>query len=122
MNRKISYERFIEELLSEIPELKDIYEEHIKDCDEELPHIFMEDVFRYVKENINNGVPEYIVRLMKFLNEAMASSDENTKELISVSFLDNLEVVDNASLKRIETLLGSNLKKELKKIKKWKPK
>lgn len=121
MNKKISYKEFADILTNEVPELREIYDSHLEDNGEIIPHVFINEVFYYLRDHINNNVPKYLTKLLRFLDEAMISSDEETKNLIAVSFVENLITVDNHSLKKIEALLGPNLKRELNNMRNWRP-
>lgn len=111
----ISFTSFVRLLLHEVPELKPVYIQHIEDYDELLEHVFMGDVARFAEQlYITNPRSKCLTRLLDFLDKSYAVEDENLKELISVSFLENLSR-DEKYCEGIRNLLGEKLSKELSK-------
>jgi len=109
----ISTVSFVKLLLEVCPELIPIYNEHIDDYEELLEHVFMADVTRFAEQlYIVDSNSDCLTRLLAFLDETFDYGNEIIKELISVSFLENLsrEYMDFSS---IRALLGSQLAEEL---------
>ncbi len=103
---------FVRLLLKSVPELRPIYIEHLEDYDEILEHVFMGEVTRFAtKEFINNPNSESLHRLLSFLDKAYTTVDKNLKELISVSFLENLSG-DEKCYEGIFNILSDSLKLE----------
>ena len=111
----INFSSFVRLLLEAVPELRTVYAEHIDDNDGLLEHVLMGDVTRFAEylyfEDSNS---ECLVRLVEFLDKAYASNDEKLKELISVSFLENLSR-DKESFKGVRAMLSTRLNGELSK-------
>jgi hypothetical protein len=106
----------IQHLLDQVPELRPLYEEHLHDYDELLPHVFLGDVTRYVVQQVRSGdtCPSKLVkRILESLEQCMASGDERAKELVSVSFIENLANHSDV-LAKLYGQLGPNLSTELK--------
>ncbi len=91
----------IERLVAKYPRLKSIFDEHVSDnFGEVLPHLFFGDLTRYVISrllDVESGVgPKHadaeqeLRALLNDLEDAYATGDEEIRELISVSFLENL--------------------------------
>jgi hypothetical protein len=102
-------------LLERVPELRPVYDKHVHDCDELLPYVFLGDVTRYVVQQIRLGEtgPETPVeRILGFLEQCMAFGDEHVKELVSVSFIENLLEHEDAPA-GIKGLIGPTLEKEI---------
>jgi hypothetical protein len=121
-DHSLTYSTFVEHLIREVPELRPVFEEHIRLYDEQLPHVFMGDVTRFVIRSYHeslSGDPdarsrhELLVRTLTILERAMASQDARLRELISVSFLENLNQAREA-YEGIRSLLGRELRRELK--------
>ncbi|WP_156886038.1 DUF7674 family protein [Rheinheimera baltica] len=111
----ISFQTFMNLLLEEVPELSIAYSEHIDDYDELIEHVFMGDVTRFSEElYFENPDSEVLKRLLHFIDRAFAVEDEKLKELISVSFLENLSR-DEKSFEGIRGLLSAKLVEELSK-------
>lgn len=105
----------INRLLEQVPELRPVYDEHIHDNGELLPHVLLGDVTRYVVQHMRSGEVEAsrtVGRILDCLEHCMVSGDEQVKELVSVSFVENLLGHDDvlASLRR---LVGPSLAKEI---------
>lgn len=103
--------------------LRHIYDKHIEDYDELLPHVFFGDLTRYVV-NLYKTTQDHspdkrkwdeLDKIIAYLENGISERDENVRELIAVSFLENLERTDS-SLRNLEERFGPNLKKELKVI------
>lgn len=115
MDPAISFTSFIRLLLHEIPELKLVYDQHIDDYDELLEHVFMGDVTRFAEQlYVTDPRSECLIRLLRFLDKSYAVEDEKLKELISVSFLENLSR-DEEFFEGFRGLLGETLSEELSK-------
>jgi len=106
----------VKQLLERVPELQPAYEEHLRDYDEVLPHVFFGEVTRYVVVRVRAGeigVSSPVGRILDFLERCAASGDEQVEELVWVSFLENLVEYDDVLL-ALRGLIGPNLAKGLK--------
>jgi hypothetical protein len=110
------------DLLARVPELQPLYNEHIEDNGELLPHVFMGDVTRFVvslhakslgKRFDSIESRRTLMKILDFFEENMRGADD-VQELISVSFLENLDqsAENYASLK---SYFGGSLLDELSK-------
>ena len=102
-------------LLERVPELRSAYDKHVHDYDELLPHVFLGDVTRYVVQQIRlceTGPATPVERILSFLDQCMGSGDEHVKELVSVSFIENLLEHEDAPA-GIKGLIGPTLEKEI---------
>lgn len=112
---------FAEKLVSEIPALAPLLAEHKSDNEELLPHVFFGDVTRYVsdlhKDSLkgNRNAEETLRKILSALEAGMASGVEDVQELISVSFLENLDSED-ADFQELKRLFGPKLVDELKNL------
>ncbi len=106
---------FVESLTKSVPDLKSVYDEHISDYDELLGHVFMGDVTRFIEQLYNeNPSSTSLTELFKLFDKAFSLNDEYLKEVISVSFLENLSR-DESSFEGIKNMLSDQLKEELSK-------
>ena len=119
----LTYQNFFPRLISEVPEFQPIYEEHINEHDELLPHVLMGALRRYVVDmfrkslgNESNArhLRQVVAKIFSFLESAMASSDAKLRDLVSVSFLENLDATDKV-YEKIKALFGPHLKEEIEK-------
>ena len=117
----ITQEHFalFERLATEVPAIARLRDQHLRDYEELLPHLLMADVARYVASYFADAtgaqVPppsrEELGRTLALIDAAMGSEPEPVRELISVSFLENLEHEPYTAA--LVMLLGLNLRREL---------
>ncbi len=113
---------FIEKMLEKVPDLRNIYQEHLDDNDELLPHVFMADVTRFVLELLENDlqnksktVEDKIFILLELIENALREGNEDVKDVIILSFLENLEQ-DDFKYSLLKEKLGRESLKNLNKI------
>ena len=113
--------KFINDLVKKNSILKKIYDEHIKNNDELLPHVFMGDLTRKIVEldqsirNKRAGGAEIMIikNIMDDLERGLSSSSNEVKELIIASFIENL--IDYKNKEYIKTYFGKVLLDEYEK-------
>jgi len=106
----------VNQLLQQAPELRSVYDEHIHNYDELLPHVFFGDMTRYVVWQVRlgaTGPASPVGRILRALEQCLASGDEPVAELIVVSFIENL-VEDGDVVTTLKRLVGPHLEKEIK--------
>jgi hypothetical protein len=106
----------VNRLVKQVPELLSLYDEHIRDNKEILPHVYFGDVTRYVVQQIRSGQTgpaTPVERILNYLEECIASGDEDVKELVVASFIENLMGEDDV-VTCIKGQIGPYLKKEFK--------
>lgn len=92
---------FTEKLVSNIPALIPMLEEHKSDNEGLLPHVFFGDVARFVsqlhKESLKKpqGADEELKYILADLEAGMASGVDEVQNLIAASFLENLDWEDS---------------------------
>ena len=124
-DQQISYDNIVDLLLLEAPELHPLFEEHLRDqFGELLQHVFFGDLARYLVDQVRLEGADVekcrsggVARILGVLERAMASHDERVRELVSVSFVENLDPSDEA-YKAVKSMLGPNLQEELRTYKK----
>ena len=79
-------QQFCEELVQNFNNLGPILIEHVSDNDEILPHVFLGDVTRYV---LADGIQRR--ELVRFLDDRFTKGEKDIRDLIAVSFIENLE-------------------------------
>ena len=109
---------FIENLVKKFPDLKEPYDEHIRDYDELLPHVFFSSftfwlVSLYSGEIKNENAEALIKRILEFLEEAYVNNGEDVNNLIAVSFLENLPGPGEKNC-RLDRLLGPAMAEQYK--------
>ena len=114
----ISPKHFIEKLAKEIPGGVPILEEHVKDFGEMLPHVFMGELTRYVLNlhkasgGSDPNIQDKLRQILDRLEEGFAHGDDAVKELIGVSFLENL--TGEEGRETLRGLLGPTMSEALK--------
>jgi hypothetical protein len=86
-------DKFVQELVERFPALHSLLREHLEDqCGELLPHVFMGDVTRYFVDAYDAGMPrrQEVQAMLDYLDERLAHADDDTQELVAVSFVENL--------------------------------
>lgn len=99
----------IERLLAAVPDLRPVYDEHISDNDDLLPHVFFGDVTRFA---IENAATPNVANLLAVLDEGLCDADAEVREVVLASFVENL-AGETAALKLLKSKMGLNLRRAL---------
>lgn len=94
---ELSCENFFANLLERIPSFMDIYREHFDDNNGELlPHLLMGDFARFVvqKGRPDESASEVVKESMLLIEDACRFGDDNLREVVCASFLENLDQDD----------------------------
>jgi hypothetical protein len=116
----------VKEVASRSPTLEAMLQEHIKDNDEILAHVFFGDITRHVVSlfvasmQSGSSLPNELKNILDYVEEAFCQGADDVQELISVSFLENLPSSGEEGA-GIRDIIGPNLKKELETIENWRP-
>ena len=112
---------FVRSLVERFPTLSSMFDEHVKDNGEILPHIFFGDLTRYVVSLLLSGAGvarrRELEDILRTLEKAYASvgDEDELQELISVSFLEHLpRPGDEGS--EVRSMVGPRLSQQLKLI------
>jgi hypothetical protein len=117
MNDQITYDNIVPLLVERVPTLRPLFDEHVRDQNGQvLQHVFFGDLTRYVTSRIDtlNVKPlrsdmTALVDVLDFLEQALLSSDVKVHELVSVSFVENLDPRHSTD-ERFKSLLGPKLR------------
>ena len=120
-NDLLSYENIVDVLIEKVPELRLVLEEHLHDQGGELlRHVFFGDLTRFVMRQVRSRVTgidssssNTLARILDVLEQASISPDDNLRDLVGVSFLENLDPSDDG-YEELKAVLGPNLKQEIK--------
>lgn len=118
--RRSTCELWIERLVQAVPQLTSLYDEHRSDYDDVLPHVFLGDVARYITQGFTGNESTKTrgsrgrdaVEVLRILDEALATGDPDLVELVSVSFLENIDW-ETAEGQSIRSAMGPRLLEEL---------
>ena len=114
-------EDFMAHLLREVPALSEKYREHEAAYDQMLSHVLMGDLARLALElSGQSELPQEsdappLTQLLDALDRGMRSTSPSVKELIAVSFLENL-TVDEANYPNLARRLGPALAHEMTRL------
>ena len=96
--------------------MKSIYDEHLNDNEMLLPHVFMGDLTRFVIAEAENPLARVPVgTLLAHLEGGIRNGSDEVKELIIVSFVENL-IGETTTLKVLKPAMGPSLKREVERI------
>jgi hypothetical protein len=112
-------------IVAAVPAFAAVLAEHLADNEELLPHVLMADCGRFLASHFVGtgeavgGVPseDDVCGVLSVLNTAMASGDDDTRNVIAVSFLEYLWMEPHYAV--MSPLLGSALRAEIKRQKRW---
>jgi len=104
----------VRRLVAEVPALQGVWAEHLSDnYGEVLPHVLLAEITRYAI-NAALGTPEDLAtarRIVSFLERNFEGGSARIKELVAVSFLENLPRDDQQG-HEVWELLGPELAAE----------
>lgn len=114
---------FIFALVDRVSSLKTLYEEHINFYEEILPHVFMGEVTKYLVasaalldqgKNVDEALGAFNI-ILDHLEAGMAGDNKEVREMLAVSFLENLDPTSK-QVGYLEKRLGPTLTQELHKM------
>ena len=103
---------FVQSLVARFPVFGGIYEEHVDDNSEVLPHMLFGDIVRQMVP-MHPEDAERISEVLAFLDAAYGAGDPDVQNLLEASFLENLPCAGEAGA-GIRDLLGPNLRNKLR--------
>lgn len=109
---EMNEEQFFHGLLQDFPQLESSHAEHVEFYEEFLSHVFLADVVRWAvslfSEAGHGSAEEAIVlRLINFMEGAYVHGDFAVRELIGVSFVENLPYSGQEGFRIHEHLTGN---------------
>ena len=108
---------FVGTLINRFRILLPIMQEHLNSYEGLLPHVFMGDFTRWVIDRLlYAGMSDQMLdEILKFVEESFKEGGEEERELIAVSFLENLPQLNEAG-SEIRNIIGPTLQEELIRI------
>lgn len=109
---EVTYDSFPAHLRA-VPGFERVYDEHLADYDEVLPHVLLGEYARFLSREAElcGAVAASVEEGMLLLEHAMGSRDPRVRELVAVSFLENLNPGD-PSFPVIRSLFGPRLEEQ----------
>jgi hypothetical protein len=96
-------EQFCRQLAERFSTASRVLVEHLDDCDDLLPHVFVAELTRHLLREPIDRAP-----IVQFLNDSLSSGDREIADLISASFVENIEDRDHLS-RLLNGVAGSSL-------------
>jgi hypothetical protein len=110
------------ELLGAVPELAPAYEQHLADNDGELLlHVLFGDLTRFVVAAQAGKDDALVTRSLSFVERLLVEGDEGTKNLVAVSFVENLAWEADAGSDQVRQRFPPHLAAELRAQREWRP-
>ena len=108
-------EAWVANLVSQVPSLARLLDQHVAQNDELLPHVFLGEVTRIVEGAMASGPSRVrdVTRILSVMEQGLGSGDPTVVELISVSFLENLDQ-QASSYQPLRSMMGPLVRNELK--------
>lgn len=106
---------FVGSAAHRFPGLMMLLQEHLDDYEELLPHVFLGDVTRWVAARALPPRDPEVEQLLAFIEARFAQGGEHEREMISVSFLENLPRPGEPGAE-LRNQLGPNLLRQLDQI------
>jgi hypothetical protein len=111
---------FCEWLVGSFPELAPVLEEHRHEYGEVLPHVFFGDFTRWFVAGYQAGDVARLRQVAEWLDEQYQTADDVVRDLIAVSFLENLPWPPEPNAD-VADLLGPLLTERLRYMQTWRP-
>jgi hypothetical protein len=84
-------------LVADVPEFSAALDEHLDDMGGDvLPHLLFGDLTRFLIAAHERGAAEPVPRTLQFLEGAIRHGDQYVKDLVAVSFIENIGVREPA--------------------------
>jgi hypothetical protein len=111
----LTYDTFADQFRALVPGFDRIYDQHLADYAQVLPHVLFGDLARFLSSEVAlQGAGSMALKQAMLLLEAgMGSQDPRVQELVAVSFLENLDPRDG-SFPAIRSLFGPMLEEQYK--------
>ena len=104
---------YTEELIESVPALQQIYRAHLQENDELLPHVLFGEITRFVVTKARKAEHDpLIARLLNEFEKGLEEGPEEVRELVSVSFVENL-CGETEAIKVLKPLMREKLKSAL---------
>jgi 3-hydroxybutyryl-CoA dehydrogenase len=112
---RLSYENLPAQLRARVPGFERVYDEHVGDYGTVLPHVLLGDLVRFLAGEVQASGADSVAadEAVRLMEQAAASGDPRLAELVSVSFLENLDE-DDEMFPAVRRRFGPHLAEELR--------
>lgn len=111
----------VEQLVARVPELRPAFDEHVRDYDELLAHVFFGDVSRFVVTAEVSGSDELVERTLGALEALLKEEDAEIRELVGAFFVENIAWDADDASERVRRELPPLWAAELRRQRKRRP-
>jgi hypothetical protein len=97
------------QLVDRLPWTRALYEDHLRENNEVLPHVLMADLRRMFVDMVEAGREDEVKRFLVEVEALVASSADSIRNLVDVSFIEDLVLGDlreTSALNKVRGLLG----------------
>lgn len=97
------------QFVERLPFARDVYENHLREHEEVLPHILMADLRGLFVKLVDARREEDVKRLLQGVETLAASPSESIRNVVDISFIEDLFLGDpreKRALQRARSLLG----------------
>ena len=97
------------QVVESLPFARDVYENHLREHKEVLPHILVADLRGLFVELVEAGREEDVKRFLQGIETLAASPSESIRNVVDISFIEDLFLGDpheQRALRRARSLLG----------------
>ena len=97
------------QLVDRLPWTRALYEEHLRENNEVLPHVLMADLRRMFVDMVEAGREDDVKRFLVEVETLAASPADSIRNVVDVSFIEDLVVGDQRetrALQKVRGLLG----------------
>ena len=115
----IAYKDVPHVLLRAVPEFLATYEEHVRDYDEVLTQLLFGDLTRFILDAYERGDDDLVDRALAVLDRLMAEGDDDTQNVVAVSFIEDIEYGDSRADATFVAQWGPDLREERERQKRW---
>jgi len=116
----LGYKDIVDLLRKEIPEFALTIEDHISFYGEVLAHPLFGDLTRFIEQALSEGNIELVSRCLSLLEQVLIVGDDQSKNLVAVSFVENVGPWDPPKTEFIKRWPPA-LREEAKRQKDWGP-
>lgn len=101
LEKQMSIAAFIDDLLTQVPELSALHRQHIEAHQGLVPAVFMANVTRVVMGLMKDPAgAEPVTRLLQLMERALESRDTGVRDLVKASLVEGLSVRTAAAAER----------------------
>lgn len=120
-SRERGYLEAIETFVEQVQIVRPLYDEHLEDNDELLPHVFMADVRRLFVDLVEAGACKDVERLLAAIEVLESSPRDDVRNVVDISFLEDayLDPRERKALDLAEDRFGPGTRAQYERTKEY---